>query len=65
LPEDEGTIGKRCEELAEIFCRKRFPLEGCSLRAREKWSFSKYGNLMKMIPSERARQTKIVGFGIT
>ena len=34
-------------------------------KAGEKWSFSECQNMVKMVPSERARRNKDVGFGIT
>jgi hypothetical protein len=34
-------------------------------RAWKKWSFSECLNIMKRIPSERARRIENVGFGIT
>ena len=52
-----GTRGK--------ICWKHFPLEGGCLRAREKWSFLECYSMVKMIPSEQARRTENVGFGIT
>ena len=50
LPGDEGTIGEKCEMVAELSAGNSSLSEGC-LWARVKWSFPLWDHIVKMIPT--------------
>ena len=64
MPGVEEIIEKECEKLAERIAGNLHLRRGLN-KGRGKWSFSECQNMVKMVPSERARQSEEVGFGMT
>jgi hypothetical protein len=64
LPGDEGIIGKKCGESAEVVAGNSTLSEGC-LRAKVKWSFPLWDHVVKMISTRRAHRDEDVGVGFT
>ena len=65
LPGVEEIAGRKRGKLAERIGGKRFSLSKGLVKCKGKMVISECQNMVKMIPSEQARQNEEVGFGIT